>query len=147
MDSGDSVGIVDRLLANGTFIGGPPELFDIAGDCQLGILKHLGMNSDSKVLDIGCGCLRGGMKVIPELNPGCYFGIETNKEMLRAGLEVCIENQLLPLLSCPQHLEQFQKTRARYHQTKPLLIQTSIVVLALNVDLRNLEGQYSPQIY
>ena len=85
MDSGGSGGIVDRLLANGTFIGGPPELFDIAGDCQLGILRHFGMGSESKVLDIGCGCLRGGRKVIPELNPGCYFGIEPNKEMLEAG--------------------------------------------------------------
>jgi|TARA_B110000116_G_scaffold61012_1_gene52186 SAM-dependent methyltransferase len=95
VDSGDSGGIVDRLLANGTFIGGPPDLFDIAGDCQLGILKHFGMSSESKVLDIGCGCLRGGRKVIPELNSGCYFGIEPNKEMLEAGLEVCIDSSVV----------------------------------------------------
>ncbi|MEE3232099.1 MAG: class I SAM-dependent methyltransferase [Candidatus Thermoplasmatota archaeon] len=95
MVSGDSEGIVDRLLANGTFIGGPPELFDVAGDSQLGILKHLGMSAESKVLDIGCGCLRGGRKVIPELNPGCYFGIEPNKEMLEAGIEICIDSSVI----------------------------------------------------
>tara|TARA_Y100000590_G_scaffold150092_1_gene172361 strand:- start:11188 stop:11868 length:681 start_codon:yes stop_codon:yes gene_type:complete len=93
--SGGDEGVVDRLLANGTFIGGPRELFDIAGHSQLGILKFFGMKPESKVLDIGCGCLRGGRKVIPELNPGCYFGIEPNREMLEAGLEICIESSTL----------------------------------------------------
>lgn len=95
MDLEDSGSVVDRLLANGTFIGGPPEYFEIAGDCQLGILRHFGMSSESKVLDIGCGCLRGGRKVIPELNPGCYFGIEPNKKMLEEGLEICIDSSVL----------------------------------------------------
>jgi hypothetical protein len=38
-----------------------------------------------KVLDVGCGCLRGGYWCIQFLDAGCYFGIEPNDSMLELG--------------------------------------------------------------
>jgi len=95
VDERESMEIVSRLQDSGTFTGGPPELFHVAGKKQLMILRHFGMTEKSKVLDIGCGCLRGGRWVIPELNQGHYFGIEVNKEMLEKGLEICVEKEIV----------------------------------------------------
>ena len=83
--------VVKRLSRNGTFLGGPLKSFELAGNCQLGILLHFGLTPESKVLDVGCGCLRGGRKIIPELNEACYFGIEPNKSMLKDGIEISLD--------------------------------------------------------
>jgi hypothetical protein len=48
-----------------------------------------------KVLDLGCGCLRGGYWLIHLLEPGCYCGIEPNQVMLAAGIEHLLEPELL----------------------------------------------------
>lgn len=45
------------------------------------------MNTESKVLDIGCGCLRIGIKLINFLDKECYYGIEPNKFMLDTGIK------------------------------------------------------------
>ena len=54
-------------------------------------MQHFGLTPESKVLDVGCGCLRGGRKIIPELNEACYFGIEPNKSMLKDGMEISLD--------------------------------------------------------
>lgn len=57
------------------------------GRSQLITLLQAGLNPDSKLLDIGCGWLRGGYWFIHFLNPGGYFGIEPWEERLRVGSE------------------------------------------------------------
>ena len=54
----------------------------------------LNVKSSDLVLDIGCGCLRGGYWLIHFLGKGCYFGIEPNKEMLEAGTRILLEPEL-----------------------------------------------------
>lgn len=76
------------------FLGGPPEVFDEVGREQLGALLDFGLAPDSTVLDIGCGCLRGGKWIIPLLNPGGYCGIEPNAEMLQYGLEHILDPEM-----------------------------------------------------
>ena len=63
-------------LSSTIFLGGPTKFIEIVGRLQLIILLKEGLYPDSKVLDIGCGCLRGGYWLIHFLNPNCYFGIE-----------------------------------------------------------------------
>ena len=58
------------------------------GQLQLDFLKTAGMRPDHKLLDIGCGCLRAGVKIIPYLNPYNYFGIDRDKELLNVGFNV-----------------------------------------------------------
>ena len=54
-----------------------------------------GWYPSSKVLDIGCGCLRGGYWLIRFLDHACYFGIEPHREMLHKGIETLLEPGLL----------------------------------------------------
>lgn len=75
----------DRLAKEGHFLGGPPEHFDAVGRHQLVTLLEQGLTPSHKVLDVGCGCLRGGYWFIHFLDAGCYFGIEPNVAMLDLG--------------------------------------------------------------
>ena len=62
-------------------------------------LLNEGLEPSSKVLDIGCGCLRGGYWLIHFLDDACYFGIEPNVPMLEAGINVILE----PVLADQKH--------------------------------------------
>jgi hypothetical protein len=61
------------------------------------LLLKEGLYPESKVLDIGCGCLRVGYWLIHFLNPRCYFGMEPNRRMLEAGIEKILEPGLIDL--------------------------------------------------
>lgn len=80
----------DALLARGIFLGGPRDKFVTAGRGQLEVLLARGLLPDHRVLDIGCGALRGGWWLINFLRPERYFGIESNTTMLDAGIEVML---------------------------------------------------------
>lgn len=54
---------------------------------QLDLCQKYGLIPESKLLDFGCGCLRGGIKFIDFLNKGNYFGIDVNVGLLKAGIE------------------------------------------------------------
>ena len=82
-------------LSSTIFLGGPTKFFEIVGRLQLIILLKEGLYPDSKVLDIGCGCLRGGYWLIHFLNPNCYFGIEPNIKMLETGILNFLEPNLM----------------------------------------------------
>jgi hypothetical protein len=88
---------VNRLQAEGIYLGGLVENFEISGRKQIITLLSEGMNPSSKVLDIGCGCLRGGYWLIHFLDEGCYFGIEPNLEMLNGGIRILLEPGLADL--------------------------------------------------
>jgi SAM-dependent methyltransferase len=87
--------IGQTLHSEGVFTGGPPQFFEIAGRLQLAILIREGLYPDSKVLDLGCGCLRGGYWLIHFLDRGRYFGIEPADFMLRKGIQRVLEPQVL----------------------------------------------------
>lgn len=86
---------VKKIEDEGIFLGGPHELFEDAGRKMLMLLLHEGMYPYSKVLDIGCGCLRGGYWIVRFLNKGSYFGIEPNKEMLFSGINNLLNPDLV----------------------------------------------------
>jgi SAM-dependent methyltransferase len=86
-----------KIAAEGIFLGGKQERFVIAGRTLFITLLSEGLFPGSKVLDIGCGCLRGGYWLIHFLEKGCYCGIEPNREMLDAGLKILLEPGLLDL--------------------------------------------------
>ena len=85
------------LESEDIFLGGPADLFETAGRALLISLLREGLTPDSKVLDIGCGCLRGGYWLIHFLDTGCYCGIEPNVQMLEAGTRVLLEPGLADL--------------------------------------------------
>lgn len=84
-----------RMEAEGGFLGVPLEEFETEGRLQLAALLRHGLRPDSKLLDIGCGCLRGGYWLIHFLQPGCYCGIEPRKDRLQLGLGHLFEPAVL----------------------------------------------------
>ena len=84
-----------KRIEGEVFLGGPLRIFESAGRNQFVLLLQQGLNPHSNVLDIGCGCLRGGYWLIRFLDAGCYFGIEPNEKMLEAGKREIVGDELL----------------------------------------------------
>lgn len=94
----DSLTLTERarlVQESGVFLGGPLRKFETVGRNQLSILLRNGLNFDSRVLDVGCGVLRAGYWLIRFLDPGCYFGIEPNRAMLKAGQDIIVPPHVL----------------------------------------------------
>jgi hypothetical protein len=87
--------IIRRLDSQGVFTGGPVECFESAGRVQLATLLREGIYPQMKVLDLGCGCLRGGYWLIHFLDAGCYFGIEPAAARLQQGIDHVVELEVL----------------------------------------------------
>lgn len=96
--------IGNDLHSRGIFTGGPPEQFETLGRMQFAMMVREGIYPWSKVLDIGCGCLRGGYWMIHFLDSGCYFGIEPNTAMVEAGLKEVVGPEIMeqkrPTIDC-----------------------------------------------
>jgi len=63
-------------------------LWDTMGELQLSFLRVHGLRPGMKLLDLGCGCLRGGVRLVAYLDPGNYFGIDSSPALLAAGYHV-----------------------------------------------------------
>ena len=87
--------VAERLHSEGIFTGGPLRYFEIAGRLQLATLLREGVYPWSKLLDLGCGCLRGGYWLIHFLDRGRYFGIEPHAMMLQKGMQLVLEPEIL----------------------------------------------------
>jgi len=61
--------------------------WDTMGALQLKLLQDNGLLPEHKVLDIGCGCLRAGVKIIPYLEPDHYYGIDARQPLLNVGFK------------------------------------------------------------
>jgi hypothetical protein len=85
------------LDSQGTFTGGPLRYFESAGRLQLATLVREGVYPHSRLLDLGCGCLRGGYWVIHFLDRGCYFAIEPATKMLQQGVDHVLEAEVRKL--------------------------------------------------
>ena len=60
-------------------------LWDQVGTLQFEFLRKQGLKPQHSLLDIGCGSLRGGLRFIAYLDPGNYYGIDINPDILEAG--------------------------------------------------------------
>ncbi|MFO1483969.1 MAG: hypothetical protein U1F71_11495 [Verrucomicrobiaceae bacterium] len=82
-------------LGEKEFLGVPVREFEMGGRIQLIALLKAGLSPHSKVVDIGCGVLRGGYWLIHFLAPSCYFGIEPRPDRLRTGLDHFLEPEVV----------------------------------------------------
>ncbi|WP_196161773.1 class I SAM-dependent methyltransferase [Reinekea sp. G2M2-21] len=71
-----------ELNAHREMVGG---LWDEIGGLHLTFLVNEGLLPSHDVLDIGCGCLRGGIPLIRYLENYRYYGIDKNKSLVQAG--------------------------------------------------------------
>ncbi|CED70305.1 putative SAM-dependent methyltransferase [Aliivibrio wodanis] len=66
---------------------GPPMQYDFMGATQFRLLCTLGLRSEHKVLDLGCGSLRAGRFLISYLEPDNYHGIEPNEWLIKEAIK------------------------------------------------------------
>lgn len=76
---------IGRYAARHALVG-RPELWEMKRQFQIDFLRAKGLESYHRLVDIGCGTLRGGLPVIAYLDTGNYFGIEARNVALREGL-------------------------------------------------------------
>jgi SAM-dependent methyltransferase len=62
--------------------------WDRIGRLQFDFLKDAGLKPHHSLLDVGCGCLRGGIHFIGYLDRGNYVGIDINQSLLVAGYDI-----------------------------------------------------------
>jgi hypothetical protein len=75
-----------EMMSSQGFLGVPVETFEQAGREQLIALLRVGLCPESRVVEIGCGCLRVAYWLIRFLEPGGYCGIEPARERVGHGL-------------------------------------------------------------
>ena len=84
---------------------GPPKLWRQKRDFQIRFLKKHGLKPQHKLIDLGCGTLRGGIPLIDYLQKGHYYGLEVREETLEEGrkelAEAWLEHKEPALLSSP----------------------------------------------
>ena len=75
-----------EMISRHGFLGVPLDTFEQAGREQLISLLNEGINPESKIVEIGCGCLRIAYWLVRFLDPGCYHGIEPARRRVEYGL-------------------------------------------------------------
>jgi hypothetical protein len=76
----------DRLAHGwGHLLGGPVAEFESTGRKCFELLLRHGLTPKSYVYDIGCGCLRVGLWLIPFLERGHYWGFEPDWQRVNLG--------------------------------------------------------------
>jgi len=70
-------------------------LWEEMGKLQFDFLKDQGLKPEHYMLDVGCGCLRGGVHFICYLELRHYFGVDINSELLEAGKSELMKSDLL----------------------------------------------------
>jgi len=68
-------------------------MWDEIGLLQFNLMKEQGsLRPEHKLLDIGCGSLRGGVHFVHYLETGNYYGIDINQSFMDAGYERELSN-------------------------------------------------------
>lgn len=76
---------VQREVAEGRHREAIGGLWDALGELQLRFLKEQGLQPRHKLLDIGCGALRFGVKAVDYVDSGNYFGVDISESLIEAG--------------------------------------------------------------
>lgn len=73
---------------------GPRNVWDQLVQYQFNLLTGLGLKPEHSLLDIGCGPLTVGLRVIPYLNRGNYVGVDARTEPLIEAYNLIAKNSL-----------------------------------------------------
>lgn len=78
-----------EFIDHRNWVGGKWEEF---GKLHIDFLSSQGLKPHHKFLDIGCGCLRGGIKLIEYLDENNYYGQDINSYLVNMGYEKEVPN-------------------------------------------------------
>jgi len=91
---GDDRGGFDTAAARHALVG-PADLWEMKRRFQIDFLREAGLLPHHRLLDLGCGTLRGGIPLIEYLDPGSYAGVEVRGEVLDEGRRELAESGLV----------------------------------------------------
>lgn len=133
-------------LAHRRMIGG---LWDVIGPMQKDYLCQHGLRPEMRLIDVGCGSLRGGIPLIQYLNPENYFGIDISKALLEAGYSIEITNAGLQDKVSREHLKvtddfDFAQFETKFDMGLAVSVFTHLPLDYLTRCLRNLSGVMRP---
>lgn len=74
---------------------GPRGVWDQLAQYQFNILTSLGLKPERSLLDIGCGPLTVGLRLIPYLNRGNYVGVDLRPQPLIEAYRLIAEHSLV----------------------------------------------------
>jgi len=74
---------------------GPPGVWRETRAFQMQFLKRMGLKPHHRVLDVGCGPLRGGLPLISYLDEGNYLGIDVRPEVVEEAHHQIHKNDLV----------------------------------------------------
>ena len=60
-------------------------MWDQIGSLQFDFMKNQGLMPHHNFLDVGCGCMRGGVHYVSYLEKANYFGLDINSSLIEAG--------------------------------------------------------------
>ena len=63
-------------------------MWDEIGRLQFNFMVEMGLEPHHRLLDIGCGSLRGGVHFIEYLEPGNYYGMDKDRGLIDAGMAI-----------------------------------------------------------
>src|SRR5882757_11035445 len=72
-------------LRPGSYRASVGALWDQLGALQFDYLVAHGLKPEHRLLDVGCGSLRGGVRFVDYLRPGNYYGLDISENLLAAG--------------------------------------------------------------
>lgn len=85
----------EEMEARHGFLGVPSRTFDEGGRRQFMALLREGLSPESKVCEIGAGCLRTAYWLIRFLDSGGYCGIEPFRDRVEWGLEALFSEEMI----------------------------------------------------
>lgn len=78
---------VEQAVAAGRHRDVVGGMWEVIGKLQLDFLVRRGLRPEHRLLDVGCGALRGGVFFVRYLDPSRYFGLDLNRRLLDAGYD------------------------------------------------------------
>jgi SAM-dependent methyltransferase len=80
--------LTDEEMAAGRHRQHVGGLWDVAGPAQLEFMIGQGMKPSDRLIDIGCGAMRGGIHFARYLDPGNYYGTDINDRLIKAARDI-----------------------------------------------------------
>jgi cyclopropane fatty-acyl-phospholipid synthase-like methyltransferase len=105
---------------------------------QLQFLRQMGLLPQHRILDIGCGTLRGGLPLIDYLEAGNYHGVDVREHVLNEGRQELVESGLewkSPTLHHTPSLQSFTLT-----QTFDFVWGFSVLIHMPDIEVSNCFG-------
>jgi hypothetical protein len=104
-------------LGHRAYVGG---LWEAIGRLQFRFMIERGLEPQHVFLDVACGSLRGGVRFIPYLEPGCYLGLDIKQELIDIGIKhesLFTHLTANHILLCLDNLREIAKTSTQFYVT------------------------------